>query len=359
MSMLAVATRKGLFTFDAENARIINSVFVGEPVTAILSDASGLRWIAALRMGHYGVKLRISEDGGVHWHESAAPVYPPKPQQPEDPNPWVLDQVWILEGFHPLAPDRIWAGTIPGGLFRSDDAGASWTLVRALWDQPSRPQWFGGGYDHPGIHSICVHPDDPDDIVVGISCGGVWRSLDGGESWAVGTGMRANFMPPENRLNPEAQDPHRLVQCAAEPEKMWVQHHCGIWKSADRGATWQEVTQAQPSNFGFAVAVHPYDAAQAWFVPLAKDELRVPVEGEVVVSYTADGGKTFSILREGLPAIDAYTLVYRHGLDVNAQGHLVLGSTTGDLWCNTGVGFRTLSRNLPPIYAVRWIVASA
>lgn len=230
--------------------------------------------------------------------------------------------------------------------------------MQALWDQPSRPRWFGSGYDQPGIHSICIHPDDPDDIVVGISCGGVWRSLDGGESWRVGTGMRANFMPPENSLNPEAQDPHRLVQCVVRPERMWVQHHCGIWRSDDRGATWQEITHAQPSNFGFAIAAHPHHPNQAWFVPLAKDEMRVPVDGKVVVSHTADGGESFAVLREGLPAAHAYTLVYRHGLDVNAHGQLIIGSTTGDLWCSGVAGFITLSRDLPPIYAVRWVGAS-
>lgn len=126
---------------------------------------------------------------------------------------------------------------------------------------------------------------------------------------------------------------------------------------AGSGASWQEVTQAQPSNFGFAVAVHLDDANQVWFVPLAKDEMRVPVNAEVVVSHTRDGGESFSVLREGLPAQHAYTLVYRHGLDVDRDGNLVLGSTTGDLWCSRGPGFVTLSRDLPPIYAVRWIGA--
>lgn len=354
MGKVAVATRKGLLTFDTTDSRMLSSAFVGEPVTAVLADDTGQRWIAALRLGHYGVKMHTSDDGGVSWREIATPQYPPKPKNADDPNPWTLDQVWILEGFHPLAPQRIWAGTVPGGLFRSDDAGASWTLVRSLWDQPSRPRWFGGGYDHPGIHSICVHPQNPNDIVVGISCGGVWRSQDGGQSWTVGTGMRANFMPPENQLNPEAQDPHRLVQCAAKPERMWVQHHCGIWLSDDRGATWQEITTAQPSNFGFAVAVHPHHPDQAWFVPLMKDVMRVPVNGETVVSHTADGGKSFVVLREGLPASNAYTLVYRHGLDVNDQGQLIMGSTTGDLWCSNDRRFITLSRDLSPIYAVRW-----
>lgn len=358
MGKVAVATRKGLFTFDTADACLLNSAFVGEPVSAVLVNDTGRRWIAALRLGHYGVKLHRSDNGGVSWRDSATPQYPPKPRHVDDPNPWTLDQVWVLEGFHPMAPQRIWAGTIPGGLFRSDDAGTSWTLVRSLWDQPSRPRWFGGGYDHPGIHSICVHPQNPDDIVVAISCGGVWRTRDGGKNWTTGTGMRATFMPPKSQDKPEAQDPHRLVQCSSAPERMWIQHHCGIWRSDDRGATWQEITAAQPSNFGFAVAVHPHHPDLAWFVPLDKDVMRVPVNGETVVSHTIDGGNNFVVLREGLPAANAFTLVYRHGLDVNAQGQLIIGSTTGDLWYRDGASFIPVSRDLPPIHAVRWIAGS-
>ena len=48
----------------------------------------------------------------------------------------------------------------------------------------TRPERVGGGYDYTGIHSIAVSEDDPDDVIVGASCGGVWRTRDGGESWA-------------------------------------------------------------------------------------------------------------------------------------------------------------------------------
>ena len=73
-------------------------------------------------------------------------------------------------------PGVLWAGTLPGGLFRSNDRGDSWELVRALWDVPQRSEWFGGGYDVPGIHSICVDPRNSDHVLVGVSCGGVWQT---------------------------------------------------------------------------------------------------------------------------------------------------------------------------------------
>jgi hypothetical protein len=356
---LSVATRKGLFELSSgrDSWKVDAAHFVGDPVTAALHDPANGRIIAALRMGHFGVKLRASDDGGKSWQEFASPQYPPKPEGIEDSNSWTLDQIWILEGFHPKQPQRLWAGTNPGGLFRSDDGGRSWRLIESLWNMPERKQWFGGGYDIPGIHSICVRPDDPEDVVVGVSCGGAWRTRDGGATWSVGQGMRATFMPPEEQSNPNIQDPHRIVQCASQPDVLWTQHHCGIWKSTDRGANWTEITNVRPSNFGFAVVVHPRDAGSAWFMPLQSDDKRVPIDGKVVATRTRDGGATFDVLDAGLPPHDAYDVVYRHGLDIAEDGsHLAAGSTTGSLWVSSdrGESWETVGVNLPPIYAVRF-----
>lgn len=123
----------------------------------------------------------------------------------------------------------LWAGTLPGGLFRSGDRGNSWELVRALWDRPERSEWFGGGYDLPGIDSICVDPRNSAHLLVGVLCGGVWRSDDGGASWASSaTGMRAEYMQPELNENEAIQDPHRIVRSPANPDVLWCQHHNGM-----------------------------------------------------------------------------------------------------------------------------------
>lgn len=134
---------------------------------------------------------------------------------------------------------------------------------------------------------------------------------------------------------------------------MWTQHHNGIFRSHDAGRTWRSINDA----FGFAVAVHPRDADTAWFVPAIKDELRYPADGKLAVTRTRDGGKSFETLREGLPQQDAYDLVYRHGLDIDASGaRLAIGSTTGGLWLSTNGGdsWRCLAVHLPPIYCLRF-----
>jgi hypothetical protein len=348
---LYVGTKKGLFV--VENGRIGAPQFLGDPVSMVLPASDGTLY-AALNLGHFGVKLHRSDDGGKSWQEVAAPEYPPQPEPATDKTPWKLVQLWSLES----DGSRLWAGTIPGGLFASSDRGASWRLVEGLWDRPERLEWGGGGYDYPGIHSIAIDPRDPRHIAVAVSTGGAWQTKDGGKSWAIAArGMYAEYMPPEQKFDQNVQDIHRLVQCAARPDVMWVQHHNGVFRSVDGAKSWQEVTAIRPSKFGFAVAVHPKDPDIAWFVPAVKDECRVPVDAKLVVARTRDGGKSFDVLRNGLPQEHAYDLVYRHCLDVDDAGNtLAFGSTTGGLWLSgdQGDSWRCLSTQLPPIHCVRF-----
>ena len=168
--------------------------------------------------------------------------------------------------------------------------------------------------------------------------------------------MWAAYMPRSG--DPRIQDAHRVVQCPANPDCFWAQHHNGVFRTTDQCESWQDVPNAPPSVFGFAVAVHPRDPETAWLVPAIKDEKRIPVDGKVVVSRTRDGGKTFDVLRQGLPQQHAFDLVYRHALDIDETGtRLMFGSTTGNLWVTEDQGdtWSTVSHHLPPIYAVRFI----
>lgn len=353
-----VATRKGLFELRRGAGagaawRIARVSFLGEPVSAVLPpDAQG-RMLAALNLGHFGVKLHASADAGATWAETTTPAYPPQPEGAPGPA-WTLQQVWVMERAGP----RVLAGTLPGGLFVSDDGGATWALNRPLWDEPSRPEWFGGGYDTPGIHSICPHPAHAGEWLLGVSCAGVWHTADAGHSWALrAQGMRGAYMPPERQDEQVVQDPHCIARCAAAPEVLWCQHHNGIWRSVDNALSWQEVTTAPLSNFGFAVAAHPADPLTAWFVPGVADQQRVPVGAALAVQRTRDGGQHFDVLREGLPQADCYDLIYRHGLAVADDGRqLLMGSTTGRLWASAdgGDAWQGVLAHLPPIYAVRF-----
>jgi photosystem II stability/assembly factor-like uncharacterized protein len=366
-SQALIGTRKGLFTVSFDDARVSVSqpTFVGAPVTNAVRDPRDGALYASLDHGHFGVHLHRSDDGGATWSEIAAPEYPPKPADVSHVNPmsqkeiaWATQLGWVIEPGHADEPGVLWCGTIPGGLFRSDDRGDSWSFVDAFWDLPARDKWFGGGFDDAGIHSISIDPRGPGRLIVGISCGGAWRTDDGGSTWSVAAlGMRSNFVPDELAGDPDTQDPHRIVRCAAAPDSLWTQHHCGIFRSVDNGDSWSEILEAGPSTFGFAVAVHPDDPDTAWFVPAVSDEVRVPVDGRLVVTRTRDGGKTFDVLSDGLPEEPAYDLIYRHGLDIDETGErLIMGSTTGSLWwsANGGDSWELVTANLPPIASVRF-----
>ncbi len=362
---LMVSTRKGLFEVAKGKGgwAVKDAHFTGDNVTLMLRDPRDGTDYAALNHGHFGIKLHRRDKGKKTWVEIATPKYPEKPAGLDDrdgwgkPVNWSTQLIWALETGGPKEKGVIWAGTMPGGLFRSKDRGSSWELMDSLWRHPDRNKWMGGGADIPGIHSICVDPRNSSTVRVAVSCGGVWVTEDAGKTWRQSAhGMRFDQGPAEQAGNPDAQDPHMMVQCAADPGKFWVQHHCGIWKSVNNAKSWTEV-KAKPSSFGFGVAVHPRDPNTAWFVPGIKDEKRIPVDGALVVTRTRDGGKTFKSLKKGLPQKHAYDVVFRHGLAIDTTGdRLAMGSTTGNVWVseNQGDSWSLISSTLPQVYAVRW-----
>ncbi len=359
---LLVSTRKGLFhVVRRSGAWSIDHVdFLGDNVTLALSDHRSGKLYAALDHGHFGVKVHRSGDGG--WEEVGKPTYPQKPEGDEDKDPWGREvkwdahRIWSLQAGGADEPGVLWCGTLPGGLFRSNDHGATWEMARSLWDDPLRRKWSGGGADWPGIHSIIVDPRNSKRVWIAVSTGGVWLTEDGGATWKIiGQGMRADYFPPELTHDPISQDVHCLVQCRNAPSRMWVQHHNGIFISDDEAQTFREIRDVGVSTFGFAVVVHPDDPDTAWFVPEIKDEKRIPNAGRLIVTRTRDGGKTFEELTKGLPQQHAYDIVYRHALALDRKGErLAMGSTTGGLWVSEDQGdsWSMISHTLPPVYAV-------
>ncbi len=367
---IVVATRKGLFTITrgASGWSIRNAQFLADNCSLVGADAAGSTMLVGLGFGHFGCKMHRSTDAGKSWAPCATPTYPEKPDDfTENPNPnghvtpWNTELIWELQPGGSDEPNKWWCGTIPGGLFSSNDAGESWTFNRTLWDDPHRQKWFGGGFDFPGVHSVCVDPRNSKHVLVGVSCGGVWRTTDGGETWTCdGQGMRAEYMPEDRAFEPFIQDPHLLTRCPSDPDCLWVQHHNGIFRTTDNARTWSEIKDVEPSTFGFAVAVHPNDPQTAWFVPAIKDEKRIPLGGRVVVTRTRDGGESFEQLTNGLPQEHAYDLVFRHALAVDRTGdRLAFGSTTGSLWVteNQGDDWTCVSTHLPPVYCLRFVGA--
>jgi photosystem II stability/assembly factor-like uncharacterized protein len=363
---LLVGTRKGLLTFrDGKRGwRLRRTAHLGNPVEYAMADPRhGTQWIA-IDHGHWGEKLHRSEDDGESWTEVALPrfaegekVFLPFAPGSEKTKPATLENVWVIAAGGADEPDRLYLGTNPGALFVSDDRGQSFSLNRALWDEPSRLDggWFGGGRDTPGIHSICIDPRDSRHVHVGVSCAGVFETRDGGQSWIPRNGgLKAPFLP-----DPDAQvghDPHCIMRCAGKPDTLWQQNHVGVYVSHDGGAQWQDVSQdGGPVGFGFPIAAHRRRRNTAWVVPGVSDQQRMAIDGALRVCRTENGGKTWQEFGKGLPQKHAYDVVFRHALDIDGDA-LAFGSTTGNLYLSEdgGESWRCLGNHLPPIYSVRF-----
>ena len=180
--------------------------------------------LAAQDMGHFGVKMKRSRDGGATWDDRPAPKYPPKPEGVEDidptrrtPVPWDNKRVWALEA-SPRSGD-LWCGTIPGALFRSKDGGESWQHRRIALE-PSRAQRLVRRRRrlsrHPfGADRSTRRTDYPDRRVVRRALDEPRRRriLDAARAAACGRRSCRRI----RRSTPQFQDPHRIVQCAARP----------------------------------------------------------------------------------------------------------------------------------------------
>ena len=352
-----VGTRKGLIVFSrqATGWRRESEHFVGVQATYVGVDRRHNTVWACLNHGHWGVKLHRSADLGTTWDECDVPTFgwgteitPGKAAS--------VSYLWTLQPGGADQPQRLYLGTIPGGLFVSDDGGSSWALNEPLWHHPSRKLWFGGGMDDAGIHSVIVDPQDSRHVWVGVSAAGIFETVDDGAKWTSrNQGLRADFLP-----DPYAEighDPHFVVGCPGEPHVLWQQNHCGIFSSQDGGGQWQNVSQLEgPAKFGFAVAVDPHDAQTAWVIPAVSDEHRVAVDRALCVCRTTDGGASWTRFHEGLPQQDCYDFAFRHALDVSGD-RLAFGTAGGSCYVSDdrGENWTCLGSHLAPVYSVRFV----
>ena len=356
-STLLLGTRKGFIAYQYKNGKwqAENLSFEGIPVSIAYADPRTGDWWACLEHGHWGVKLHRSKDRGATWEEVTAPAYP-EGSEIKEGMPASTRYIWAMAHGGQKFQSRLWIGTDPGGLFVSEDAGNSFELVESLWNHPTRKDgWFGGGRDQPGIHSVVVDPRNEDHIHIGISCAGVFESIDAGKTWEIrNKGLKAEFLP-----DPDTQtghDPHILVSAPTNPDILWQQNHCGIFRSVDAAKTWTDIGQPEgPANFGFAIAVADDNAEQAWVAPANSDMTRTAIKGALCICRTDDGGKTWKDFRKGLPQENCFDIVYRHAL-VSSGEAVAFGTTTGNLFISQdrGESWQVINNYLPMIYSVQF-----
>jgi len=359
---ILLGTRKGVFVFTRKKKgwKLTAHGQEGNPIPYVVHDERTDSMWCSIDHGHWGQKLARSRDGGATFESVVEPKYAPdaeiKPGKPA-----TLRYLWVLAPGHASEPDTFFVGTEPGGLFVTRDDGASFEIVEGLWNHPSRhEQWFGGGRDEPGVHSILVDPRDARRMLVAISTAGTFETTDAGQTWTPrNVGLTSPYLPPPT---PEVgHDVHAIHWCLKKPDVVWQQNHCGIFRSTDGAKSWKTIHEKEKKGrrrlayFGFPIAADPEDPKVAWIVPADADVKRQAIDGALRVMRTEDGGKSWIDLRRGLPDERAYDVVLRHALDQRGDD-LAFGSTTGNVYWSDdrGDSWKELGHNFPPVYSVRF-----
>jgi len=352
--VVLVGTKKGAFVAESDAARRswrlrgpfcetwpMNHV-VADPATGAIYGGGGNEW--------FGPAVWKSTDLGETWtHSSDGLAY----AAGEEP----IKAVWSLG----VRDGRVYAGVQPAGLFHSDDGGQSWNHVEGLQRHPTRPEWSPGGAGLI-LHSLVLHPDDPDKIWVGISAAGVFHTADGGETWETrNRGTRADFMPEDQRYPEFGQCVHCLVMAPGQSDRLYQQNHCGMYRSDDGGRRWNSIEAGLPSSFGFPAAAHPRDADTLFLLPLNGDTKgRFVPDGRAAVWRTRDGGANWQALRNGLPQENAYFGVLRQAMATDRLDPVgvYFGTSGGALFASAdeGESWDCVAQHLPTILSVETLV---
>ena len=370
---LLIGTKKGAFILDGDPAREAWSLrgpfceawpinhLVADPASGTIYGAGGNEW--------FGPAVWKSEDLGASWSHSSEGLAYAEGEAP-------IKAAWSL------APDgeRLYAGVEPAGLFRSEDAGRTWRQVAGLRAHPSRPEWQPGGGGLI-LHHVLPHPEDPRQIWVAISTGGVFHSADGGETWEPrNKGTRNDYAPEDQRYPEYGQCVHSLVmapggapggapsrapgRAPGRTERLYHQNHCGMYRSDDGGRSWDSIEAGLPSTFGFPAVAHPRDPETLYLVPLNGDaQGRFMPEGRTAVWRSRDGGASWQDLRAGLPQENAFLGVLRQALatDPLAPAGIYFGTTSGALFASADEGetWTCIAQHLPAISSVETLLVES
>ncbi len=353
--LLLVGTTKGAFILrsNAQRTRfeIGGPYFHGHNVYAMAFDDRGDQYrIWASTQSYWGTLLRSSDDFGKSWTN---------PQQanvrfPSDSGV-SLKNIWQIMPGRPEEPDVLYCGVEPAALFETRDAGESWSLVRGLFDHPHRSRWIPGN-GGLALHTILLDPADKQRMYVAISAGGVYRTDDGGATWtAQNRGIRAMFMPVKY---PEfGQCVHKVAMHPGRPERLFLQNHWGLYRSDNHAESWTDIANGVPSDFGFPVVMHPRNPDCAYIVPVESDGFRCACDGKLRVYRTRNAGTSWEPLMRGLPQKRAYETVLRDAMTADQFDPvgIYFGTRSGQLFSSLDEGrtWQKILEGLPSVVCVR------
>ncbi len=354
--LLLVGTNKGAFFLRSSRDRsrwdVAGPYFRGQGIYAMTYDGRSDRhrlWVSA-NDEVWGVFLRSSDDFGRIWTNplEASIRFPTEAGAS-------LRNIWQICLGRNDEPEKLYCGVEPAALFESVDGGESWSLVRGLYDHPHRPRWMpaNGGLI---LHTILPDPSNKDRMYVAVSAGGVYRTEDGGTTWqARNNGVRVMFLPEKY---PEfGQCVHKIVLHESRPERLFLQNHWGLYRSDNRGNSWQDIARGVPSDFGFVMLMHPHDADCVYIVPVESDKFRCTPEGHLRVYRTRNAGGSWEALDRGLPQKGAYETVLRDAMSSDSldSAGIYFGTRSGKVYGSKdeGKSWKKIVEGLPQILCVK------
>jgi hypothetical protein len=364
--LVLVATRKGAWLLHGDPERRVWRLdgphFLGHIIHHLVLDPrDGRTLLAAASTGHLGPTIFRSTDLGRTWKEAERP--PAFARAPEG-HGRAVDHTFWLAPCHANEPDTWYAGTSPQGLFRSEDGGVSWAPFSCINEDPQYRAWMGtvqdGTPDGPKLHSIIVDPRDPRHLYFAMSGGGVHESVDGGDTFTPlvrGLEVVEGFDAGDVTFH----DPHCVRLCPSNPDRLYQQNHCGIYRLDRPSDEWIRIGRTMPQHvgdIGFPMVVHPRDADTAWVFPMDGTTVwpRTSPGGMPAVYRTRDAGASWQRRDSGLPREQAWWTVKRQAMTADALDSvgLYFGTTSGELWMSSDEGehWVGIARHLPEIYAV-------
>jgi len=322
------------------------------------SPADPNRLYASQTSSWFGQTMQRSDDGGKTWHpvgnqfayegETGTHQYYDGSRRP-----WEFKRVWHIE---PSAgdPDTIYAGVEDAALFRSSDGGRTWHELPGLRRHGSGAQWAPGA-GGMCLHTILLDPSDARRMFVAISAAGVFRTDDAGATWRpMNQGLQSNTIP-----DPDAEVGHcvhRIAMHPSRPDTLFMQKHWDVMRSDDGGESWREVSGNLPSDFGFPIDVHAHEPETIYVVPIKSDSEHFPPDGRLRVYRSRTGGNEWEALTQGLPQKDCYVNVLRDAMAVDALDPcgVYFGTTGGQVYAspNSGDRWAPIVRDLPPVLSV-------
>jgi photosystem II stability/assembly factor-like uncharacterized protein len=363
-TVLLVGTRKGVFTVASNVARrewtVSDPMFLGHVAQHVVLDPrDGRRLVLATRTGHLGPTVFHSDDLGATWTESTRP---PAFRTGDALQRSVQSVFWLTPG-HVDEPGVWYAGATPQGLFVTDDGGATWDPVDGWNDHPMWSTWAEwpeqNTPDGSMLHSIIVDPRDAEHLYIALSSGGVFESTDRGTDWKpLNAGCETAFLP---ETEPEfGHDPHCVRLHPRQPDRLYQQNHCGIYRMERADARWIRIGDNMPKDvgdIGFPIELHPRDPDTAWVFPMDGTDVwpRTSPGGRPAVYVTRDAGESWTRCDKGLPGTAWFT-VKRQAMTVDdhATTGVYFGTTSGEIWGSTdeGATWDCLASHLPEIYSL-------